>query len=570
MKIYITPTITNDRILPDTALPDSMLGTSIEAKGAPGETVSATFTLKPDTDTTVAINPPDGAEVFAVKCWYQRENGEKVLVPELLLKDDSLVKVEGGENYLKMADGTYTLISYSQLSGSLDKRWDIDELSVQDAETLQPVFIKVNENKQFWFTYTIPLDAEPGCTIALLIEADQNTALLITITVRPIHLEEPALEHSIYSTARFSNRYPEGSISSHSRSWEQIEAELLDMKKHGITNPVCYQEVYQSPINESNLRHYFEIRKWLGMSGGPLFWIGHGPRDNQDPAQVPQILAIAREYGFPEVYFYGIDECLARNHHPSGTTDEEIIQILKDQIPAWEEIHSMGGKVFVAGVKQGHYSGLRGIGEFGAVGEHIDLFVAYGEPSREEAAKWHSIGKKIYNYADPVIGEQNPETYRRNYGLSLWQGDYDGTMPWAYNYGWGNPWNDFDASNTDQMFVYPTINGVIDTLSFEGWLAGIIDLRYIATLEEKIEAAIDNGVATPSALKYLLTLKSNDLSSFDLDGVRDEISQLINQIQEAIIPGGPPEPTPEPTPEPEAKKRYRVEGTLDVTLTEID
>ena len=37
----------------------------------------------------------------------------------------------------------------------------------------------------------------------------------------------------------------------------------------------------------------------------------------------------------------------------------------------------------------------------------------------------------------------------------------------------------------DHVFAYPTSNGVIDTIQWEGWREGVDDTRYVATLIKK-------------------------------------------------------------------------------------
>ena len=60
-------------------------------------------------------------------------------------------------------------------------------------------------------------------------------------------------------------------------------------------------------------------------------------------------------------------------------------------------------------------------------------------------------------------------------------------MNFAYQYGFGNNiWNDFDSGHVrDHVFAYPTSDGVIDTIQWEGWSEGVDDTRYVATLMKK-------------------------------------------------------------------------------------
>ncbi|NLO04834.1 MAG: hypothetical protein GX131_03275, partial [candidate division WS1 bacterium] len=139
------------------------------------------------------------------------------------------------------------------------------------------------------------------------------------------------------------------------------------------------------------------------------------------------------------------------------------------------------GRVFVAG--QHHES-------FPVVGDLQDLLVSYGDPSKEAAEEWHSQGNKIFSYANPQSGMEEPETYRRNYGLLLAANDYDGGMTYVHYHGW----NDFSGSRYRQHnFVYPTMDGVIDTVQWEGYREGIDDLRYLGTLRNAIVEAREAG-----------------------------------------------------------------------------
>ena len=193
------------------------------------------------------------------------------------------------------------------------------------------------------------------------------------------------------------------------------------------------------------------------------------------------------------------------------------------QRPAWKTIREAGGKVFVAG-QHGHFE---------KVGDLLNLIVMYGIPLKEVAAKWHSAGHKIWCYANPQGGVESPEVYRRNFGLLLWQANYDGASTYVYQHGFGNIWNDFDhPTRRDLNFTYPTVDGVIDTIAWEGYREGIDDIRYATTLKletEKAKKLKDKGVRelALSAEKYLEELDVNR----NLDTVRLEIIDYILKLQ---------------------------------------
>ena len=68
-------------------------------------------------------------------------------------------------------------------------------------------------------------------------------------------------------------------------------------------------------------------------------------------------------------------------------------------------------------------------------------------------------------------------------------------MDYAYQHGFGHVWNDFDDKTyRDHVFAYPTLNGVIDTVQWEGFREGVDDVRYLTTLR----ALIEQGKADPA------------------------------------------------------------------------
>jgi hypothetical protein len=248
--------------------------------------------------------------------------------------------------------------------------------------------------------------------------------------------------------------------------------------------------------------------------------MGLQPPGYQSVDDVEAVIAFAERYGVSEVYFYGSDES-------SG-------QALLDQRDSWQAIINAGGKIFVSGTKVGYYSTYpANQGNFGLVGDLQDLMICYGAPDAEEAARWHSLGHEIFCYSNPQVGLEQPSTYRNNFGLLLWQSDYDGAMDFAYQEAYGSIWNDFDnAGYRDHVFAYPTIDGVIDTIQWEGWREGVDDIRYLTTLIGAIESSKSSGKDTSSAETWLANLKSSNLATKNLDTVRSEMVTLILSLQD--------------------------------------
>jgi len=164
------------------------------------------------------------------------------------------------------------------------------------------------------------------------------------------------------------------------------------------------------------------------------------------------------------------------------------------------------------------------------IGEDIDLFVDGQTPKKSESDKFHKAGRRIFSYNQPQVGVENSLIYRKYYGLRLWQQEYDGAMDYAYQDGFGSIWNDFDHPKfRDHCFAYPTVDGVIDTIAWEGFREGVDDVRYITTLENKIKRIgyrqdSQSTEALKNARAFIESLKN--YSGDDLDMTRPKPASL--------------------------------------------
>lgn len=522
---YVTKAITNEKILPKTFPIAGGISNKLTITACSGEYEPATFTVRARQDIKKLkvtatdlkngqhIIPPSAVDIYVVKCWFQSgvqiwETNQRILTPELLLKDEKLIKVdlENKQNYLRTVEAEgeerYILISDKNSAG-------LKDIKPKDAETLQPVDIKAETNKQFWIRVHVPEDAEDGKyegKIKLNAANSPPTELTLELRVLPFTLEKPSLRYSIYYRGKLT-KDGKGSISSERKSPKQYEAEMRDLKAHGVEYPTVYQG-----YNEELLRQVFEIREKAGLPKGPLYTLGIGTGSPTTEEQLEALKngvkkwnKIAEEYGYDDVYVYGIDEAKGER--------------LKAQKAAWKAVHEAGGKVFVACYK----------GTFEVMGELLDLAVYAGKPILQEADKYHQVGHQIFCYANPQVGVEEPETYRRNFGLVLWRAGYDGAMDYAYQHSFNHIWNDFDHQRyRDHNFTYPTVDGVIDTIQWEGFREGVDDVRYVTTLMISIEDA--EGNKPRLAKKAQQWLDELDVT-YDLDEIRAEVIDWILKLR---------------------------------------
>jgi hypothetical protein len=519
--VYVVPAVTDNKILPKSIISSSYISNNISAQVSPGEYKAASFVFNSNHDindlhvepSNLAGNgniiPSSALDIKSVKCWYQsgyevgstHPNG-RYLTPELLLKDDSLVNVEGdtwnqynvtnysGNNYLKV-NGSYVNVSGDTQISIDSVLTPVADRPIQDAATLQPINIPADYNKQFWITLHIPDGTTAGSysgTINLKADGLVVKTINVNVQVLPISLPKPNIDYSIYYRSHMSTL---GTISSEIKSTQQFSAEMQDLMNHGVTNPTVYPAI--------QLQQVLSLRNSVNMNSSNLYFLGIG---TGNPSSISAYKNVAAPYGITDFYVYAPDE------ESLNTTE------MRNQIAA---VHNVGGKVFDA----------QGISNADSVADVLDLVVATGAPSSALAAKYHSYGHKIYSYGDPQTVPEYPRTFRQNYGLLLWQNDYDGAMDYAYQHGFGDIWNDFDYSWRDHVFAYPTANGVIDTIQWEGFREGVNDMRYLAALQNAIVSAKAQRRNTSAAENYLTQLKSSNLANQDLDAIRSQMIQYI-------------------------------------------
>ena len=486
---------------------------------------------------------PDGAvDLKYVKCWFQAGTGwydvspyahHKALVPELLLNDPELVTVDlvNGTQYVKLGgpDGKRAM-SLTAHTRDNNGHYPTSEFDIRDAETLQPFGLYGNRMQELFVTVRAPAGTEPGDYLGSLefwSEGELLATLRLKVTVLPFQLATPRLARDLDapflpSVYYLSGIHPdgEGNLNPYHRNEAQVAAELKDLAAHGIT--YALNDQLQVAWNDLGLfRKMLRMRKAAGMADRPLLLLG--PEANfgrffdtseENLAAVREMAtailqAVEEELGHREVYFYGVDEAQAEG--------------IAAQKPFWDIVHELGGKMFVS-------DNSKDALPVHQPGDLLDLVIRRLEPSRELTALRHANGGLLMAYGIPQSGPENPEVFRRNYGLALWQLDYDGFATYCYASNMGCPWNDFDHIDfRDHNFVYPTTDGVIDTLAWEGYREAVDDIRYASTLA----LAIRENPNHPQAAEAKAFLETMDPSQADLDALRAQIIAWILKLQKS-------------------------------------
>jgi hypothetical protein len=520
--VYIVNPISDQKILPDMEeiylqFEKNNKDSLIKVKACRGEFEPASFILRADDElndvsiTASDLSTQNGSlidkskiDFKLVKCWYQAgrqvwEINKKMLVPELLLKDDTLVVVDKNKkkNFVRVNNlnkSEYVDISSPHLEFTA-------AFKIYDSKILLPFNLQAQTNKQVWITFHVPEEADSGVYNGKIFIKNKNKLqkeIDIELTVLPFDLEQPSISYGIYYRGMLKN-YPMQNIGSDDKSISQYLIEIQNMKDHGILYPTLrqgYGELLGTALS---------LRRRVGLPTDKIFSLGISTQDVEGDdklisysSDVKKWKSLMTLYGYEDLYVYGKDEAKG--------------DALRKQRLAWEVTHKAGAKVFASCHE----------GAVNLVGDLLDVAILAEEFKPMEVAKWQKMNKKVYIYSNPQVGIEDPELYRRNYGFMLIINGYDGVMNYAYQHSMGHIWNDFDDNRwRDHVFAYPTSDGVIDTLQWEGFREAVDDVRYLTTLEE------------------LSDFKNSELKSIyediakekNLELIRDKIIELIISIK---------------------------------------
>ncbi|MHA1874386.1 MAG: hypothetical protein ACTSVB_09745 [Candidatus Heimdallarchaeaceae archaeon] len=557
---YVIPPLSPIRRLPDTLPPDGVITDRINLIGAKGEIVCGSFILAPHKEVkkmevkvstlkkklSNRVISKTNIDVRVVKVWWQTGTGwgsyfgdptRRQLIPELLLHDENLIKVDykKKENYLRVDYPEGSKYIWISAPPEIDNgKFNHYVEPVADSPTLLPVELRPGENKQFWLTIKIPKKSISGIyegEIIFIGDGLNVGKLQLQLKVLPFNLPEPKTYYNLKKPF-YSTIYNRCDLYRHLRdnggNWslaeEKLRAEMKDMLEHNVFH---YMQGMVRLFNKENKKIFIrnlQLVKEVGFHSPLLgafmasgsFWFPPDRTETYEKYLTDAVEAVnlvkkvlGRDW---EVYFIGFDE-------PSR-------RILLAELPGWKDLHKIGAKI---------YSTARTTTHFPLVGYAEDI-VNCPENKRESAEKWHCLGNAILSYAVPHTGPENPDFVRRRHGLVLYKANFDGTGNYEY-YDEHKIWNDF-ASYKYRGFnmVYPTKVGVIDTIQWEGFRAGIDDIKYATELKIMAEKAISTSKveAVYEAKKALIWLEQLNEHTADLDSARLEMIEYILRLRKLL------------------------------------
>jgi len=540
---FVIPAINDTLIFENSTISNSQ--SKLETRLTIGEPKSLSFVLKSSTNLnnlTLNIGNLSGdngtiqasnLDISIVKNWYQyhqntNNNGyTRVLEPELLLKDESGLVAQNDTNMLRDINGDYINISEYKASKMLK------DISFKDATTLKPFGLSKNKNKQFWITLKIPKETKTGIyTGKISLKSGMSTlsSIDVKVEVLPFILSTPLIENHIYYDSALNHPNI-----AYKRDTTALLGELQNLQEH-LSNPMISENI----SSLDNFKSYLQLRKDAKFDTSKPLYIQESYNfhfndttvnkqtelDNLTQ-RVKELITLIRAEGFSgDVYLYGTDE----------PTSEKLLA----QRDIWNAIHEGGAKVFCAlSTEQANYEEIKSMADI------LDLAIVSYKPDALLADEYHKHNHKIGTYANPQAGKIAPNTYRKNYGLYLWQNNYDFASTWAYQGHDGVSWNVFDYNDVygdgskksfyDESFTYPATNGAINTIEWEGWRESVIDTSYLSTLLEFIEKAKSEGKDTSVAQAFVNELKVKNLDNENMNTIREEMIDNILSLQSTTI-----------------------------------
>ncbi|MCG3150464.1 MAG: hypothetical protein PCFJNLEI_03950 [Verrucomicrobiae bacterium] len=549
--------------LPNRLPSDARLGARLRVVAAQGEFEPASFVVSPRVDvakfelkssalvSSVGEIAASNVDIKVVKCWYQggtawysyfADNNRRELVPELLLNDETLIKVDNDkrENYLRVGN-EYRWISYPKEKAT--EAFNYLTESVADSKTLLPVRLTKGENKQFWVTIKVPEGVKTGNyvgTINLIANGKAAGQIEILLKVLPFQLPLPRTYYDVNAEylVTLMGTGILGMCDALGMPVEAAEKQQVAIYKNLLDHNVLNCRSDLTLVNKrdrdkaiADLKRELELMTKAGFVMKPLisrgwaYW-GGSEENKMDlfKSRIDDLVKTLTEaVGHHDIYLATWDE---------ANTDR--VKVLRELA---EYVGEKGLKLWATTAKGRH---------FDLAGYCIDYADHGGWPDREIAATWHSVGAKVASYAGPHTGPENPDVFRRWEGLARYKANYDGSFnylyfsalhPTLYQKQKANVWNDFLGDQFRRMnLVYPTANGMIDTLAWEGFREGIDDGRYATKLKQDAAQAIASGKwqAVFAAKKALMWLELLDERTADLNAVRLEMIEYISKIQTAM------------------------------------
>lgn len=360
--------------------------------------------------------------------------------------------------------------------------------------------IPAHESRQFWLTIRVPPGSPSGIYQGVLrvtatANPSHNTSLPISLQVSPIDLQPVEGHYSIYYRSQSvdpTQKKAEGNYV----PLDRYKAELKDQARHGVNAAM----LYGGPAT-------LKYAKEAGLPAAPV--IAQWPAAD---TKGPQHVADAKAMGFPDLYFFGVDE-------PQGaridTCRKEAAWRLQNGFHMFTAINSLAAQEALKDVvDRPVYS--------------MSLFSGPDNPAVAYARRKGFVPVSYWMAATPF-----PLWYRALAGLYNSRCGYQGAAPWCYQDFADNRLYLMENKNYIHAISYPDESGLpIPTLAWEAYRAGVDDVRYLQALDRAIAGADASAKKADTAAAVVAVLaKARAIRKVHFESIDGKIHRYISDLR---------------------------------------
>lgn len=543
--------------------PPHAAGRELRAAGAKNSAARVSFALRSGeaiASAALEVSPlksEGGAEISAkdidiklVKPWYQDANGwfsgerapgAPIMVPELLLHDDSLVLPDAASKANIVRETGGGAMEVHPTAPGPHKDFASDD----DAAALRPFAIGAGETRQLLVSIrlskTLPAGLYKG---SIAINGDGKRLGDIPVSVRVIdHVLGTAKSRFSGRLSLDGRKVPSGAspatVSTGAEPFQavfflpekDISKQTLDFfRSYGLDAPAL------PPAKAAQATELFESMPGTLWVAPPLALVKK-PAGVVDGKALQAGAKAAKASGAGRINFF-----VPMSAGCSGAEGErEVLEALDDLggIAIWAHSTFATYTNFADVVSAPFEYGLPG--DKPKVGEPSISPNTYGgheETDTRLIEDWHAIGLPCYLVVTDSAAIENPAFWRRAVGLQPYYLGYDGViLPRVVDEvsPWGDRSGDFTRSRT---IAYPSRTGYIPTLALAGIAEGIADVRYLSDVRSLAYAirfpATGDAEADIEARKALHWMQTLDPRRADMDAVRLECIAWIEKLSAVL------------------------------------
>ena len=183
----------------------------------------------------------------------------------------------------------------------------------------------------------------------------------------------------------------------------------------------------------------------------------------------------AQRRGWPKLYYFPIDE-------PGNNKTENRYLFAENVL---DFVHEVPGCQTAVTVTADCVQRL---------GNRVDVRIyAYGYYNRDKVLQEARQGHPFWYYENGMFYGHSTLASRGLAGFEFLRSGAEVATAWGFAATQANPYNDFDGGHKDWNVIFPGVDGPTPTIYWELCREGVDDCRYVATLQQQIRQAREQG-----------------------------------------------------------------------------